>query len=200
MATMDDHDRTAIPADHAVEATRTAAIDRLKDLFSEGRLSFEDFSALLDGVCAASSERGLAEAMVPTPHLVRRTPVSRRMAGPSVFRLAEPGLQLGPGWQLAAHTTVGTGVGTTRLDLAAATWDADHVDLHLETWGAIEVLVPVGTTVQFAGGSTNVEFGSLSSPVPGGPLVRIHTSGPTGSVRVSHPPARKARRTTRRRR
>ena len=59
----------------------------------------------------------------------------------------------GPGWQLAADTTVSTGFGTARLDLTTASWDAQDINLRLETWGSIEVLVPEGVAIQLVGGS-----------------------------------------------
>ncbi len=187
MADMDE-DRPPPPnADQIDESARTAAITRLQDLYGDGTLPFEQFSAALDGVMAASSHSEMEAAMGPAPSLVRRTPSSRRLTGPLVVRIAEGGLRLGEGWQLAADTTVATGVGTTLVDLAAATWDCDHPDLHLETWGAIELLVPCGIAVQLVGGCANVRLGSLDPPVPGGPLLRVHTSGPSGSVRIAHP-------------
>src|ERR1019366_10726619 len=74
-----------------------------------------------------------------------------------------------------------------RLDLTAASWDAHQINLRLETWGSIEVLVPEGVTVQISGGSGSVQLEPLSPPVPGGPLLRISTSGPTGVIRIRHP-------------
>ena len=174
--------------DVADEGARVAAIARLRDLFSDGTLSFERFSGVLDQVFAAPSHADLEAAMVALPPLVRLTPASRRLARPLVLQVADGGgLQLGSGWQLAADTTVGTGFGTARLDLTVASWDAHQIDLRLETWGSIEVLVPEGVVVLMAGGSRPVQFEALSPPVPGGPVLRISTSGPTGVIRIRHP-------------
>ena len=41
--------------------------------------------------------------------------------------------------------------------------------------------------MQMVGGSGNVQLESLSPPVPGGPVLRVTTSGPTGVIRVHHP-------------
>ena len=125
--------------------------------------------------------------MSALPPLVRLTPTSRRLTKPLIVQTADGGLQLGSGWQLAADTTISTGFGRTRVDLAAASWDSCQINLHLETWGSIEILVPRGVAVQMIGGSGHIHLESLSTPVAGGPVVRISTSGPTGVIRIRHP-------------
>jgi hypothetical protein len=188
------------PLNGVDEQTRLAAVARLCDLFSGGGLSIERFSGVLDQVFAAPSDAELELAMSALPPLVRLTPASRRLAGPLVLRVPHSELQLGSGWQLAADTTISSGFGAARLDLTAASWDADQINLCLETWGSIEVLVPEGVAVQISGGSASVQLESLSAPVPGGPLLRISTSGPTGVIRIRHPKERNGGRFVRRRR
>jgi len=172
------------------EDARVAAIARLHDLFSGGNLSLERFFGVLEQVFAAPSHADLEAAMLALPPLVRLTPVSRRLARPLVLQVADGDLQLGSGWQLAANTTIRTGFGAARLDLTAASWDAPQINLRLETWGSIEVLVPAGVAVQVVGGSGHIQLASLSPPVPGGPMLRIATSGPTGVIRIRHPKER----------
>jgi hypothetical protein len=169
------------------EDNRVAAIARLHDLFSAGELSLERFSGVLEQVFAAPSHADLEAAMLALPPLVRLTPASRRLTKPLVLQAADGGLQLGSGWQLAADTTISTGFGAARLDLTAASWDTRQINLRLEAWGSIEVLVPKGVAVQIVGGSGRVQLKSLSPPVPGGPVLRISTSGPTGVIRIRHP-------------
>jgi hypothetical protein len=169
------------------EGVQLAAVARLEDLFSGGSLSLERFSRRLEQVLAASGHAELEAAMVALPPLVRLTPASLRLARPLVLQVADSDLRLGSGWQLAADTTIGTGFGAARIDLAAASWDADQIDLRLQTWGSIDVVVPTGVAVQLVGGSARVQLESLSPPVPGGPLLRICTFGPTGLIRIRHP-------------
>ena len=138
--------------------------------------------------------------MLALPPLVRLTPASRRLTKPLVLQAADSGLQLGSGWQLAADTTISTGFGAARLDLTAASWDTHQINLRLETWGSIEVLVPEGVAVQIVSGSARVQLESLSPPVPGGPVLRISTSGPTGVIRIRHPNERSGEPFTRSRR
>lgn len=110
-----------------------------------------------------------------------------------MLQAADGDIQLGSGWQLAADTTIRTGVGAAQVDLTVASWDAHHINLRLETWGSIEVLVPEGVAVQMVGGPRSVHLESLSAPVPGGPVLRIFTSGPTGVIRIRHPRERDGR-------
>lgn len=184
------------PVDGVDEDARVAAVSRLHDLITCGGLSLERFSAILEQVFAAATHAELEAAMSVLPSLVRLTPAPQRLAGPLVLHVPDSSLDLGPGWQLAADTAIGTGFGVARVDLAAASWDLDQINLHLQTWGSIEVLVPRGVAVQMLGGSASVQLESLSAPVPGGPVLRISTSGPTGVIRIRHPKKRDGRRFT----
>jgi hypothetical protein len=150
-------------------------------------LPFESLSDLVDRVLAASTEAELDQAMSELPPLVQLTPASRRLDMPLMLRAPASELQLGAGWQLAADTTVASGCGAARLDLTAASWDSQQINLRLETWGSIEVLVPEGVAVQITGGSASVRLESLCPPVAGGPLLRVSNIGPAGLVRIRHP-------------
>jgi hypothetical protein len=172
------------------ERDRVAAIARLHDLFIGGSLSLERFFGVLEQVFAAPIHADLEAAMLALPPIVRLTPASGRLAESLVVQAADGCLQLGSGWQLAAETTISTGFGAAQLDLTAASWDALQINLRLQTWGSIEVLVPKGAAVQMVGGSGRVRLESLSPPIPGGPVLRISTSGPTGIFRIRHPSER----------
>jgi hypothetical protein len=180
------------PPDGVDEQDRVRAIDRLHELVRGGTLSLERFSAVLEQVLAAGGHADLEAAMLALPPVVRFTPASRRLAQPLVLQ-ADGALKLGPGWQLAADTTISVAFGTAWLDLTAASWDANEINLRLETRaGAIEVVIPEGVAVQMVGGSGRVQLDSLSAPLPAGPVLRVSTSGPTGVIRIRHPRKRKA--------
>jgi hypothetical protein len=174
------------PSDGVDEEARVAAVGRLGDLFSVGEVSYACFSAVLEQLFAARRHADLESAMQALPALVRLTPSARRLAEPLVLHAADGGLTLGSGWQLAQETRIRTGVGSALIDLSAASWDTLHVDLNLETWGSIEILVPKGVAVQMAGGAGRVRLEALSAPVPGGPVLRVTTSGPGGMFRIRH--------------
>ena len=180
------------PLDGVDEQDRVAAIDRLHELIRSGSLSLERFSAVLERVLEAVGHADLEAAMSALPPLVRLTPASRRLAQPLVLR-ADGALKLGSGWQLAADTTISIAFGTAWLDLTAASWDANQINLRLETRaGAVEIIVPEGVAVQMVGGSGRVQLESLSAPIPAGPVLRISTLGPTGVIRIRHPKKRRA--------
>jgi hypothetical protein len=190
-------DRLPLAPPAGVDAPdRVAAIDRLHDLVRGGSVSLERFSAILGQVLAASDYADLEAAMSVLPPLVRITPASRRLAEPLVLR-ADGDLKLGAGWQLAADTTIHIAFGTAWLDLTAASWDANQINLRLETRaGAIEVIIPEGVATQMVGGSGRVQLLSLSAPVPAGPVLRVSTLGATGVIRIRHPKKRTAGRLT----
>jgi hypothetical protein len=182
----EDHQARA-SSDGIDERDQLSAIGRLNDLFVSGVLPVERFSLALEQVFGASTRADLETALVEMPPIVQLTPAGRRLTEPLKLSTPDGCLQLGSGWQLGTDTTVSTGFGSAQLDLTAASWDDQRVDLHLQTWGSIEVLVPRGAAVQLVGGSARARLEPLSSPVPGGPIVRISTAGPTGVVTIRHP-------------
>jgi len=182
------------------EHDRDASTARICDLFGRGQVSLEEFYGVLDLIFSATSRADLEAAMRALPPPVRLTPLSLRLTEPLLLRMPDGAARLGAGWQLAAATSITTGSGATQLDLNAASWDALVIDLHLETWGSIEVLVPRGVAVQVVGGSGRVRIRPLSPPIPGGPLVRIKISGPAGVIFVRHLEDRLGESFTRRRR
>ncbi len=172
------------PLHEVDEDERDASITRLNDLFSGGMISHQRFSEVLEQVFAAPDRATLEGAMLALPPLVRLTPALLRLRSPLVVGAAEGRVSFHQGWQLAADTTISTGVGTTRVDLTRARWDSQEITLRLETWGSIEVIVPKGVTIQLVGGSRPVELQSISPAIPGGPVLRVSTFGPTGVIRM----------------
>jgi hypothetical protein len=169
------------------DAAREAAIARLHEVFSAGAISLKRFSDALDGVLGAASRADLGDALSGLPPVVTLTPVGRRLRAPLVLDAPAGGTYFAECSQLAARTTVRCGTGRTLLDLAAASWDALEIDLRLESWGRVTVIVPEGVAVQLAGGLARVALGPLRSALPGAPLLRISAFGPAGSVSVRHP-------------
>jgi DUF1707 SHOCT-like domain len=194
------HDLVPASRDAVADLERTAATERLGELFGCGQVSLEEFHQVLERIFTSLHRADLEAVMRTLPPPVHITPVSRRLTEPLVVQLAHGGACLGAGWQLGAATSVTTGSGTTRLDLNAASWDALEVDLRLETWGSIDILVPRGVAVQMVGGSGQVRIHSLSPPIPGGPVLRIRISGPAGAISVRHDDERIGERLPRRKR
>jgi hypothetical protein len=186
MTPVEAHDLVPVAHDAAGDRDLMAAATRLGDLYERGQVSLEEFYRALERIFTASGSTDLEGVMRALPPPVQLTPMSLRLTEPLVLRIPDGGARLGAGWQLGAITSVTTSVGTTQLDLNAATWDALDIDLHLETWGSIEVLIPRGVAVQMAGGSGRVQIHPLSPPIPGGPVLRIRISGPSGVICVGH--------------
>jgi len=151
------------------EGAREAAIARLCNLFATGGISLEGLSETMEGVLAASSHHELAGAMSGLGWPVALTPPAHRLPAPLVVRVPDADLALGPGWQLAADTSVCTGWGRARLDLTSASWDAPQINLRLETWGSLDVVVPRGVAIQVCGATATVRLEALSPPLHGGP-------------------------------
>ena len=173
--------------DAADEVSRAAALARARQLYSENAITLERFDWIVEQLHHARGHADLERAMETLPPIVVLTPRSRRLDRPLVLRVPNGDLRLGPGWQLASNTTVVTGWGRARLDLGAASWDEPRIELHLETWGSIELLVPRGVAVQIAGGCGGIRHDALAPALPAGPLLRVSRSGPGGLVRLRHP-------------
>jgi len=71
--------------------------------------------------------------MSALPSIVRLTPASRRHAGPLVLQAPASKLALGPGWQLAADTTIATGFGTGSRRSDRRQLGRPQIELRLET-------------------------------------------------------------------
>lgn len=163
---------------------REAVVDWARDLFIGGELAYQGFSCVLDRAFAARDRADLVATMSALPPPVRLTPASLTLDGPLFVRALDRAPGHRPAWQLATETTVATGTGRVRLDLAAASWDARNIHLRLETWGAVEVLVPAGVAVQVVLARAPVRVERLARPAPGAPILRISAIGPTGVITV----------------
>ena len=178
---------TSSAAPERFATDREAAVARAQALFVAGVLPYGVFSRLLDEAFAALDHAELMGAMSILPLPIRLTPPAERLSGPLLVRAASRARVFGPGWQVAAETTVATGTGPVEIDLAEASWDAQDVHLHLETWGNVEILVPDGVSVQVAMASVPVHLEPLALSAPGAPALRLSALGPTGTIRVRNP-------------
>lgn len=169
-----------------VADAREAAVARAREVFVSGDLAYEGFSHVLDEAYDARDHADLVTAVSTLPPPVRLTPPGQRLPGPLLVRTADGAATFGHGWQLAAETTVATGTKPVELDLAAASWDAPTIHLHLESWGMVGVVVPAGVAVQVAAASVPVRLEPLALTAPGAPVLRISALGPSGMIRVSN--------------
>lgn len=178
------------------DSDRVAAITRLHDLVGDGDLAPNQFSASLELVLAAESQAELEAAMAGFPSIVRLTPLSRKLAQPVCIDAGISRLEVGPGWQLGADTTVKTNTARVLLDLTRATWDSRDVDLQLQSGtGKIDVVIPRGVLVQIVSMTGRVVLDNLAPPLPGGPVLRVVAATTAGRIRFTHqrPPPRRHR-------
>ena len=176
-----------VPVETVDEADRVAAVARLRDLVGSGELSYEHFSSALDQALAATTHTELEAAFAALPSLVRLSPVSRRLGRSVVVEARMSSLDLGSGFQLGADTSVIASVGSVRLDLSSATWDAREINLRLEaTTGSIDVIVPRGVVVQLVQAKGQVLLENIEPPAPGAPVLRIEATARTGVIRIAH--------------
>jgi Cell wall-active antibiotics response LiaF, C-terminal len=84
--------------------------------------------------------------------------------------------------------------GTVDLDLREATLLAAEVELTIRNiFGTVRVLVPEGVDVRLDGGGlfASQHVDTSPRPAPGAPVLRIHASGPGGTLYVRTPQPRR---------
>src|SRR6201995_4657900 len=185
-------DRTPILAS---DAERERSVDRLREAVGEGRLTLEEFSERVELAQSARTDVELAA-------LSRDLPAARPGAGVEVSAAGERHRAFcsrisrsGP-WSLPTHSAYSSIFGTINLDLRQARLSGHdtEIDVH-NLFGTVTVIVPEGIEVSVDGGgmfASQVVDSPQTPPVRDAPRLRIHLSGPGGTVHVrSRPPAGK---------
>jgi hypothetical protein len=132
----------------------------------------------------ARTEPDLAALIADVP-AQRRTPaVTAHVSHRALFsRLVRKGL-----WELPERAEFRSIFGTIDLDLRQATLHGDVVDVDVyNLFGTVTVIVPEGIAVTVDGGglfASQVIDPPTSPPLPGSPQLRIHASGPGGTLYV----------------
>jgi hypothetical protein len=181
------------PAMLASDRQREQAIVTLRDAVVDGRLTLDEYSDRVGVAVGARTTHELAE-------LTRDLPQNRPPGpGPLTVAPAEHKaifshlVRRGP-LRLSARSSFRSFFGTIDLDLRQATLPAAEVDLAVDNFfGTVTVLVPEGVEVRIEGGglfaSQHLETSNVPL-APGAPVIRIHASGPGGTlyVRTHEPP------------
>jgi hypothetical protein len=179
-------DEPALPI-LASDAERRATLVVLRDAVVEGRLTLEEYSDRCGEAVAARTDQALATLVRdlpapahPAPALATTTPAAERAICSHLIRRGP--LQLEP---VAAYVSV---FGTIDLDLRDATLPGQTVDLTIRNiFGTVTVLVPEGVGVTIDGGGlfASQKVDVRQQPLAaGGPVIRIHASGPGGTIYV----------------
>jgi hypothetical protein len=157
----------------------------LRNAVVDGRLTLEEYSDRVGIAVGARTDQDLAALLSDLPAPGRAMPVARPLAEcKAIFsHLIRRGpLRLQPA---AAYTSV---FGTIDLDLRQATLPGPEVDLAVRNvFGTVTVIVPDGVEVELDGGgflaSQKVDI-STTRVIDGAPVIRIHASGPGGTIYV----------------
>ncbi len=180
----------------ASDAERDQSVERLRSAVVDGRLTLEEFTERVELAQAARTDVELAA-------LSRDLPASPPVPASGAAVPAPPGerhrafcsriSRSGP-WSLPAHGSYSSIFGTIDLDLRQARLSADVTELDIfNLFGTVTVIVPEGVEVSVDGGgmfASQVIDSPQVPPVRDAPKLRIHASGPGGTLYIrSKPPA-----------
>jgi hypothetical protein len=174
----------------ASDAEREQVVLALRDAVVEGRLTLEEFSERVGGAQAARTNEQLAALTQDLPVSVRAVTPSTGAVAPSTARhsaVLSSLVRVGP-WELAARTSFRAIFGTIELDLRQATLAGPEIELEISNiFSTVTIIVPEGVSVSVEGGglmASQVVDMPDAARAPGGPRLRIRTSGPCGTLFV----------------
>jgi hypothetical protein len=185
-------DRAQPPAILASDTERERSVGVLRDAVVEGRLTLEEFSERVEHVQTARTDRELAvlTADLPAPGAPSAD------AAPAEHRAVFSRLTRGGAWELPARSSWRSVFGTIYLDLREVRLGCAEVELSIyNLFGTVRVRVPPGVRVEVTGGGAFASQVIDPPPWPaprGAPLLRIHASGPGGTLYVSSSEPRRA--------
>jgi hypothetical protein len=181
---------TERPSLLASDAERDQSVERLRSAVVDGRLTLEEFTERVELAQAARTDLELAA-------LSRDLPASPPVPASGAAVPAPPGerhraicsriSRSGP-WSLPAHGSYSSIFGTIDLDLRQARLSADLTELDIfNLFGTVTVIVPEGVEVSVDGGgmfASQVIDSPQVPPVRDAPKLRIHASGPGGTLYI----------------
>jgi Domain of unknown function (DUF1707)/Cell wall-active antibiotics response 4TMS YvqF len=180
------------PSVRASDAEREAAVGRLSDAVSEGRLTLAELSERVESAYRATTRAELDATVADLPQPATGggsglQPVVRETRRRWMVSLLGEQRRSGR-WRLAARTTNVSVIGETELDLREAVIDTPEVWItNVGLIGEHHVIVPPGVEVEVSGfvllGSRHVDAGSVP-PRSGAPKVHLRVFGLMGVVRV----------------
>ena len=188
------------PAVLASDAERDQSVELLRSAVVDGRLTLEEFTERVERAQAARTDLELAALSrdLPAAHpgaaaAPSTSAVSHAPAGERHRAVCSRISRSGP-WSLPAHGSYSSIFGTIDLDLRQARLSADVTELDVfNLFGTVTVIVPEGVEVSVDGGglfASQVIDSPQVPPVRDAPKLRIHASGPGGTLYVrTRPPA-----------
>jgi hypothetical protein len=174
-------------AQHRADDAHHRATEFVKDLYAAGDIDAGRLDASVTSILAATSEAELAEVVRSLPPPVALTSADRRLTTPLEIHSGIGRLRLAGPWQVGRQTHVSADLGSITVDLSAAEFDDDVIDLHVYTgWGTITIIVPRGVRAQIIRHRGRLTS-RLEPPVPGLPLIRLDLTTNIGRIRLRHP-------------
>jgi hypothetical protein len=167
----------------ASDAERDAAVNRLRDAASEGRLTLEELTDRIEAAVNAVMRSDLVSLTSDLPAMAAvGIPIQ-----PAGVRGVGDVKRSGP-WTVPSENSFRTWFGNIKLDLRQAQISATETHIHARAlFGDVDLLVPEGVEVEVQArtqlGRTNLQAGSA---IPGAP--RIVLTGGTffGDIKVRH--------------
>jgi len=173
----------------AADADRERVVSELLQHAVDGRIDPEELSDRTEAAYSAASLGELAPLTADLPTLATRPTGPTRSTPPAGRTIALLGGSSRTGrWRVARDGLAVAILGSTRLDLRRAEFDASTVTITaLAYWGRVEITVPDGAEVEMtgvgvvAGRDVDVRPG----PAPAGfPRVHVRAYAAIGSVKV----------------
>jgi hypothetical protein len=184
----------------ASDAERDQSVELLRAAVVDGRLTLEEFTERVELAQAARTDLELSALSRDLPAVrpgaaapARTSAVSDAPAAERHRAFCSRISRSGP-WSLPAHGSYSSIFGTIDLDLRQARLTADVTELDVfNLFGTVTVIVPEGVEVSVDGGglfASQMIDSPQVPPVRDAPQLRIHASGPGGTLHVrSKPPA-----------
>jgi Domain of unknown function (DUF1707)/Cell wall-active antibiotics response 4TMS YvqF len=173
------------PAVLASDADREQSVALLREATVEGRITLEEFTDRVGHAQLARTHNDLAALVEDLPCPTTAVALAPRHSRHVAFcsRLVRRGR-----WELAARSSFRSIFGTIDLDLREATLAGPEIDVDVfNLFGTVTVIVPEGISVEVDGGglfASQVIQPSTTPPIRDAPKLRIHLSGPGGTLYV----------------
>jgi hypothetical protein len=161
---------------------RDVALERLRDAFAVGHLSYDGFGERLDALMAARTADAVASVVASLPEAVPDRVVRLGGVNGKVRRTGA--------WAVPRVLTVESEYGSVELDLAHAVFDSPAVDIELQlTYGRARIVVPWNAVVDLDDLRTDWKQPRYQPPdrvSARGPVVRITGRMEYGRLQIRH--------------
>jgi hypothetical protein len=176
---------TSVPDDRSPavrDGDRDAALQRVKDAYTDGALTDAELDERLQQVLSARTQQDidLAVASLPVPDPGRSATISAASG-----RIKRTGA-----WRVPRRLTVESAFGRVKLDLSRAVFEHRDVDIELKLGtGSARIRVPRDAVVDVDGLQTGWKDSQYRPPrtsTGAGPRIRIVGGVGFGKVRIRH--------------